>query len=114
MDLHIFSHQLIELRKENNLTQEELGDLIGVSKVSISNYENGIQFPSLDKLLLLIEVLHCSADYLLGIDYNSLSDLKRDERIFKSIKRSETIYSYLLEDPRTRIKEIEEHIKKQG
>ena len=54
MDLHIFSHQLIELRKERNLTQEELGKLIGVSKVSICHYENGIQFPTLDKLLLLI------------------------------------------------------------
>ena len=114
MDLHIFSHQLVELRKEHNLTQEELGKLIGVSKVSICHYENGIQFPTLDKLLLLAEVLNCSCDYLLGTDYDSLNELKKDERIFKSIKRSETIYSYLLEDPRNRIKEIEEHIKKQG
>lgn len=114
MDLQIFSHQLVELRKEHNLTQEELGKLIGVSKVSICHYENGIQFPTLDKLLLLSEVLNCSCDYLLGTDYDSLSELKKDERIFKSIKRSETIYTYLLEDPRNRIKAIEEHIKKQG
>jgi N-glycosylase/DNA lyase len=56
MDLQIFSHQLVELRKEHNLTQEELGKLIGVSKVSICHYENGIQFPTLDKLINIKEL----------------------------------------------------------
>ncbi|MBQ9730526.1 MAG: helix-turn-helix transcriptional regulator [Bacilli bacterium] len=111
MDFLIFSHQLKEIRKDRNMSQKQLGDLIGVSKVSISNYENGMQYPTLEKLILLAKVLDCSLDYLLGIDYDNLTDLKRDERIFKSIKRNETIYKYLLEDSRNRIKEIEEHIK---
>lgn len=111
MDYRLFSHQLKELRKDKNLTQDQLGKLIGVSKVSISNYENGIQKPTIENLVLLSKVLDCTINYLLGLEYNNLVDLKKDERIFKSIKRNETIYQYILEDPRNRIKEIEEHIK---
>ena len=111
MDYRLFSYQLKELRKERNLTQEELGELIGISKVSISNYENGLQKPTVETLVLLAKALDCSINHLLGLDYINLQELKKDERIFKSIKRNEVIYKYLLEDSRNRIKEIEEYIK---
>jgi len=39
---------------------------------------------------------------------------KKDERVFKAIKRNETVYSYLLSDPRSHLKEIENHIKNKG
>ena len=101
MDLQIFSHQLKEIRNEKGLSQQQVGDLIGTSKASISNYENQKQYPTIEHLILLAKALDCSIDYLVGIDYEHLSELKKDERVFKAIKRNETVYSYLLSDSRS-------------
>ena len=46
----ILGFRLRELRKENKMSQSDLGKLIGVSKVSVSGYENGSRIPSLDIL----------------------------------------------------------------
>ncbi len=45
--------ELKELRLENDLTQEELGKLINVTKVSICCYENAARVPTLETLLAL-------------------------------------------------------------
>ena len=65
MDYRLFSYQLKELRKERNLTQEELGELIGISKVSISNYENGKRNPDVEMLLKFSDYYNVSIDYLI-------------------------------------------------
>lgn len=57
-----------ELRLAQNLTQVQLADKLGVSKQTVSNWENGNIPPSIDMLLSVIEYFHCSADYLLGLD----------------------------------------------
>lgn len=62
----IFAHRLKNLRNQLNLSQEELGKMLGVSKVSISKYENGLQHPDLEKLLQLSDIFGVSIDYLLG------------------------------------------------
>ena len=54
------------LRLERGLNQEELGKRIGVSKQSISNWENGNIVPSIDLLVSLAEFFSVSTDYLLG------------------------------------------------
>lgn len=108
-----FSYQIKELRKEKNMSQEELGKRVGKSKVAICNYENGINFPSLDTLIALAKALDCSVDYLLGVEYDELEQLRRDEYILKSIKRNNTVYEYLLQDTRNNVKKIEEIIKNQ-
>lgn len=48
-----------ELRKEKNMTQEELGELLGVTSKSISRWENGITMPDISILTLLTEYLNC-------------------------------------------------------
>ena len=46
----ILGYRLRELMKENNMSQENLGKLLGVTKVSVCGYENGTRIPSLDIL----------------------------------------------------------------
>ncbi|WP_339321399.1 helix-turn-helix transcriptional regulator [Paenibacillus sp. FSL W8-0194] len=53
-------------RKKRNLTQEELGKLVNVTKVSISGYESGNRSPDTETLQKLAEVFNVSTDYLLG------------------------------------------------
>ena len=52
-------------RKELNYTQEQLADILGVSRQSISKWESDIVYPETDKLIELGKLFDCSMDYLL-------------------------------------------------
>ena len=64
-------NRLKQLRKKNDLTQEELGKKIGVIKQTVSSWENNISEPNGDTLVLLSKILRTSPDYLLGLSDNS-------------------------------------------
>lgn len=57
--------KLAKLRKENNYTQEQLADILGVSRQAISKWESNTAYPETEKLLKLGELYQCSMDYLL-------------------------------------------------
>lgn len=60
--------RLKELREKKNMTQTQVGDLIGVSCVTIGRYESGEREPSNDKIIALAKYFGVSVDYLLGND----------------------------------------------
>ncbi len=64
----MFGDQLRKLRLANNLKQAELARRIGVTKQSISNWENENIMPSLDMVKKICQTFSCSADYLLELD----------------------------------------------
>lgn len=74
--------KLSKLRKENNITQEQLADTLGVSRQSISKWENNEAYPETDKLIHMSEMFRCSLDYLLkdGVEKTQLSDEVQDSR----------------------------------
>ena len=55
-------------RIKKGLKQEEVGELIGVSSVTVSRWELGLNNIPSDKLILLSKVLDVSTDYLLGLE----------------------------------------------
>lgn len=55
---------LAELRHDRGLKQEELADILHLSKSTISSYERGQQLPPLDKLVCLADFFHVTTDYL--------------------------------------------------
>ena len=57
--------KLSKLRKENNYTQEQLADILGVSRQAISKWESDAAYPETEKLLKLGELYDCSMDYLI-------------------------------------------------
>ncbi|MGX7013877.1 helix-turn-helix domain-containing protein [Vagococcus silagei] len=61
-----FGSRLKELRTSNNMTQEDLGKKINVSKVSISGYENGTRSPDRETLVCLANFFDVSLDYLVA------------------------------------------------
>ena len=62
-----------KLRKEKGLTQQQLGEMLGVQKSAIAKYENG-RVPNLKKETIsrLAEIFNVTPNYLLGIDEPSL------------------------------------------
>jgi transcriptional regulator with XRE-family HTH domain len=69
------SEKIIELRKVNGLTQEELASICNVSRQSISKWEADITLPEIEKLLILGEIFRVSMDVLLK-DELTLSEVK--------------------------------------
>lgn len=60
-----FPRRLRELRVNKNLTQEELGEIVGVHANHLGRYERGLTIPSTDTLTRLAEALNVSPEYLL-------------------------------------------------
>ena len=60
--------RLQQQRLLKNLSQKEVSKSIGVSASIISNYESGERTPSVEILVALARLYHCSTDYLLGFE----------------------------------------------
>lgn len=69
----IFSEQLIYLRKQKGLSQEHLGEKIGVTRQTVSKWELGITTPEMDKLIELSNFFNISIDILVGQTENKLT-----------------------------------------
>lgn len=66
--------RLIKLRKENKMTQSELGKKLHVADKTISSWETGRTEPSLEMIIKLSEIFSCSVGYLMygNIDKNDI------------------------------------------
>lgn len=58
--------KLKTLRKEQGYTQEQLADILNLTRSSISNYENGINEPSISILVAIADLYNVSLDWLTG------------------------------------------------
>ena len=61
-----FAERIKELRAEHNLTQEQLGEVIGVKHYSIYSYGKGRSYPEMRGLVMLADYFGVSMDYLAG------------------------------------------------
>ena len=61
-----FGELLAELRQDRKMTQEDLAKILYVTSGTISNSENGVHLPDIDKLLNLADFFDVTTDYLLG------------------------------------------------
>ena len=61
----ILAEKIINLRKKNGWSQEELAEKLGVTRQSISKYEGAQSIPDLDKILKLSEIFGVTTDYLI-------------------------------------------------
>lgn len=61
-----FKERLKELRTERNITQQELGKLVNMSKMAISHWEKGHSEPSISQLIILSNYFEVTVDYLIG------------------------------------------------
>ena len=59
--------RIASMRGFRRYTQEHLGDLVGVTKQTISGWEHDRRTPDADDIVKLCRALDCTADYLLGM-----------------------------------------------
>ena len=70
-----FGAKLKKLRLQDDLTQQQLADRLGVTKSVVSYYELQERYPSPEVLVKLASIFHVSTDYLLGLDTQETLDL---------------------------------------
>lgn len=82
--MYILNENLYKLRKKSGMTQEELAEKIGVSKATISNYENDITRPSCSKLSKIADAFNVKVKDLLtgSVSGTGLNEMKPYENGF--------------------------------
>lgn len=114
--MFLFKTRLREVRKLNNMTQQELADKVGLTKTSISCYESGTRTPTLETLIDLANELNVEVNYFLGTeDYVVASDdekfginIAKDEiSLIKELRKHISLYEKMLEDPKRMVDFIE-------
>ena len=90
MDLIKIGKFIAELRKEKGLTQEQLGDKIGVTNKTISRWETGTYLPPADAMLAMGEVFNVSVNEILSGSRLTESEYKKaaEENLMQTIKAS--------------------------
>lgn len=78
----MFEDRLKKLRELSNLTQNELASKLGVTKQSVSNWENGNILPSIEMLVKIAKLFSVSTDYLLGMKTTSKTKSKEEKTEF--------------------------------
>ena len=116
-------YRLRELREKKGLSQEKLGQLTGVTKVSVCGYELGKKTPSVNQLDRIANALDFTTDYLLGRDkiqtyigedgeaYH-VSISKDEMRTLLEMRRRKDLYYRLLTDPKRTFDLIEIKLNK--
>lgn len=64
--LIVIGEKIKELRKSSKITQEQLGNAIGVSKMAVSYFEKGKKSPGRETLEKIADYFNVTTDYLLG------------------------------------------------
>lgn len=64
--MEIFAERIRELRLERGLTQEAVGEIIGVKRYAVYSYEKGRACPEMKGLVVLADYFGVSMDYLAG------------------------------------------------
>lgn len=89
-----FYEKLIELRKKQGLSQDELGNKINVSRQSISKWESGQANPEIEHIKELSKIFNVSVDYLLNDESENIKN--KDEEIDNKKNLSKIIFRIIL------------------
>ena len=76
MDTKKVGQFLKQLRNENNMTQEQLGERIGVTNKTVSRWENGNYMPPVECLVLLSDIYQISINEILSGERVSVENFK--------------------------------------
>lgn len=75
-----FPQRLKELRRQKNLSQSELGKIVGLHYTHIGRYERGLSKPSTGTLIRLAEALGVTTDYLIEGKTDEVARAKLEDR----------------------------------
>ena len=105
----IIGARVRELRKKLNLSQQELGNMLNVTKVSVSCYESEKRSPDIETFEALVNALETTPDYLLGRDKLVISEGETRYKVFlpntdleiiSEIRKHPELIKFLRNDPK--------------
>lgn len=70
---------LKKIRKDNNLSQEQLAEMLGVSRQSVSKWEQGLAYPEMDKVIQICQMFNLNIDELLNQDIKQVKETKESK-----------------------------------
>lgn len=80
-----FSENLKKIRKDHNLSQEQLADELGVSRQAISKWESSLAYPEMDKIIALCDKFNLNIDDLLNKD---IREIKGEEETKNKLNKT--------------------------
>lgn len=83
-EVMILADKIINLRKKNGWSQEELAEKLGVTRQSVSKYESAQSIPDLDKILKFSEIFGVTTDYLIK------DELEEEEYVPSQMQENES------------------------
>lgn len=96
MDLIKIGNFIAELRKKQKLTQEQLGEKLGVTNKTVSRWETGTYLPPAEALLAMSELFGVSINELLS--GKSLSEAEYRQAAEENLKQTVKTSSFTLKD----------------
>ena len=105
-----FGENLYNLRKKQKISQEKLAEKIGVSRQSVSKWENGTAYPEMNRIFELCKIFHCKLNDLVNdniLDFDSLDKEvkmsvvkfnKEKQNKLKIVSKTISIFSKMLQD----------------
>lgn len=112
----VIGSKIKEKRLKLGMSQEQLGQKLGVSKVSICGYEKGTRTPTMQNFMDIVEILDLTPDELLGREVKVVNDKeevysayvsKIDLQIIKELKQHGKLYNKIASDPNRAIELID-------
>lgn len=100
----LFILRLTSLRKANNLSQLELGQIVNLSKQAINEIEKGRTTTRIEKLVLLADYFDVSTDYLLGL--TEIKKIATQKSFTQDLQDLIMLYSKLQNDDKEKIIEM--------
>lgn len=73
VSMDLLGRAIRTVRKERNLTQEQLGELVGVQKAQISKLENGTNSATIDTILKVFSALKAEIQFNITVDQQILT-----------------------------------------
>ena len=104
-----FGENLYNLRKKQKISQEKLAEKIGVSRQSVSKWENGTAYPEMNRIFELCKIFHCKLNDLVNdniLDFDSLDEEvkmsvvkfnKEKQKKLKIVSKTISIFSKILQ-----------------
>lgn len=77
-----FGEKLAKMRKEKGYSQEELANLLNVSRQAVSKWESNNSYPETEKIVAICKLFECSMDELIGLKEGNV---KKENDFFKNI-----------------------------
>jgi len=73
------SDNLKQIRREHNLSQEQLAEKLGVSRQAVSKWESDQSYPEMDKVLLICKIFNYNMDELMNENIKDVNDNKQSK-----------------------------------